>query len=273
MEPRGVSHGRLPGVIMRMVRLIAASLLIAALGFALWASPADGEKPILVFTATGTADIVEKLGNAFTKSTGTPVSVSSGGSPGLSRQILQGAPADLFIPAATTNLTSLAQTGLVDEQSTFVWIRSRLVVIAPSQAAGTLPTPQAIAEPRFHRLALADPDRIPVGIYARQSLSYYRLWDALRERIVPLPDSRSVLASVESGEADLGIVYASDARTTPRVKTVLEFSEESHKPIQYLVCLVAHSGASPAARPFLNFLKSDEARRLLVEAGFIPAFP
>jgi molybdate transport system substrate-binding protein len=250
------------------------ALLSVVLGLPLWAaSPDAGGKPILVFTATGTADIVEKLGKAFTKSSGTPVSVSSGGSPGLSRQILQGAPADLFIPTAITNLASLQQAGLVDEQSTFLWIRSRLVVIAPSQSAEPLATPQAIADPGFRRLALADPDRIPVGIYARQSLSYYRLWDALRERIVSLPDSRSVLTSVESGAADLGIVYASDARTSSRVKTVLEFSEESHKPIQYLVCLVAHSGASPAARPFLSFLKSDEARHLLVEAGFIPAFP
>ena len=258
---------------MRVVCRFAASLLLGALGLPVPAFPATEAKPILVFAATGAASVVEKIGNAFTQRSGTPVSVSSGGSPNLSRQILEGAPADLFIPTGVTNLAGLQQAGLIDEQSTYVWIRNRLVVVAPGQAAGAPASPQEIADPRFRRLALADPERIPAGIYARQSLTFYRLWDALRDRVVPVPDSQSVLTSVESGAADLGITYASDARAAARVKVVLELSEESHKPIQFLVSRVAHPGGSPAVRPFMDFLKSDEARKLLMEAGFVPAFP
>jgi molybdate transport system substrate-binding protein len=162
--------------------------------------------------------------------------------------------------------------GLADEQTTYLWIRSRLVVIAPSQAAGAFSSAQEIADPRFPRLALADPDQVPLGIYSRQSLTHYRLWDALHQRIAPLADGQSVVASVQSGSADLGIVYASDARTSSRVKIVFELAEESHKPIQFFVSLVAHPGASPAARSFLDFLKSEAARRRLIEAGFFPAF-
>jgi len=258
---------------MRMVHRFAALLLSGALGFPALAFSATEGKTVLVFAATGTASVVEKIGKAFTEKSGTPVTVSSGGSPNLSRQILEGAPADLFIPTGVTNLAGLQQAGLIDEQSTYVWIRNRLVVIAPSQTAGALTSPKEIADPRFRRLALADPERIPVGIYARQSLTFYRLWDAMRDRVVPMPDSQSVLTAVESGAAELGIVYESDARANARVKIVLELSEESHKPIQFLVSRVAHPGASPAVRPFMNFLKSDEARKLLMEAGFIPAFP
>ncbi len=258
---------------MRRIRRFTPLLLAGALGFPLWASPAADAKPVLVFAATAAADVVEEIGKAFSEASGVPVRVSSGGSPGLAKRILEGEPADLFIPAGFTTLAKLQPAGLVDDQSTYLWIRSRLVVIAPSQVAGALTSPQEMADPRFRRLALATPGSVPLGTYARQSLKYYRLWDALRQRIVPLPDSQSVLASVESGAADLGIVYACDARTNSRVKIVLELPEESHNPIQYFVALVAHQGASPAVHPFLNFLKSDAARRLLIEAGFIPAFP
>jgi len=255
-----------------MVLRLAATLLAAAFGFPLSASAAD-ENPILVYAATGSSGVLEKIGKRFTEQSGAPVRVSGGGSPGLSRQILAGAPADLLISAGIANLTPLRQAGLIDQQSTYIWMRSRLVVIAPAKRGESLTSVQQIADDRFRRLAVADASRSPVGIYARQSLTFYRIWDALRGRIVEVPDGQSVLTSVESGAADLGIVTASDARTVPGVKIVLELSEESHQPIQYLVSLVAHSGASPAVRPFLSFLKSDETRKLLVEAGFVPAFP
>jgi len=255
-----------------MVRRLAATLLVAAFGFLLSSSAAD-ENPILVYAATGTSGILEKIGKRFTEQSGAPVRVSGGGSPSLSRQILAGAPADFFISAGIPHLAPLRRAGLVDLQSTYVWMRSRLVVIAPARRGESLTSVQQIADDRFRRLAVADAIRSPVGDYARQSLTFYRIWDAVRERVVEVPDGQSVLKSVESGAADLGIVTASDARTVPGVKIVLELSEESHQPIQYLVALVAHSGASPAVGPFKNFLKSDEARKLLVKAGFVPAFP
>src|SRR5262245_37417614 len=241
---------------MRRIRRFTALLLAGALGFPLGASPAaDAKKPVQVFAATAAAGAVEEIGKAFSEASGVPVRVSSGGSPGLAKRILDGEPADLFIPAGFTTLAKLKPAGLVDDESIYLWTRGRLVVIASSQV-GALSSPQEIADPRFRRLALATPGSVPLGTYARQSLTYYRLWDALEKRIVPLPDSLSVLTSVESGAADLGIVCASDALTSSRVKIVLEFPEESHSPIRYFVSLVAHPGASPAARPFLDFLKS-----------------
>ena len=257
---------------MRMPRFFTASLLAGALGFLPSPSPAADSKPVLVFAAKATAGIAEEMGKAFSESSGVPVRVSSGGTPDLARRILEGEPADIFIAAGISNLARLQLAGMVDEQTTYLWIRSRLVVIAPSQTAGALSSSQEIADPRFRRLALADAE-VPLGISSRQSLTHDRLWEVLLPRIVRLTDGPSVLTSVESGAADLGIVYASDARTSSRVKIVLELPEEGHKPIQFFVALVAHTGASPATRSFLDFLKSETARRRLIEAGFIPAFP
>jgi molybdate transport system substrate-binding protein len=267
------SAGRLSGTVARMASLLAVSLLLGVLAYPVEAYPAADKKPILVFATTDAADIVDRIGKAFTKSSGTPVVVTAGASPALTRQILQGAPADLFVPTGAANLVLPQRAGLLDEQSTYVWMRNSLVVIAPSHSAVALTSAQEIADPRFHHLALADPGRVPVGILARQSLNYTELWDAVRERVVPVPDAGSVLTSVGSGEADLGIVFASEARTTSRVKIVFALPDESHGPIQYFVSRVAHSGASADAQGFMSFLKTDEARRLLIEAGFTPAFP
>ena len=258
---------------MRNSRCLIAPLLWALLGVAAPLPLAGESAPVLVFTAASTADVVQKIGKAFTARSGTPVRVSSGGSPSLAQQILKGAPADLFIPAGEGVLSGLRRAGLVDSASSYVWVLNSLVVIAPSDATAVPATPQEIADPRFHRLALADPDLVPAGSYARQSLVYFRVWEAVRGRVIPAPDVRAALAYVESGEADLGIVYATDARITSRVKVVLELPGKSHEEIHYPVSLVAHPGASPAARPFMEFLRSADARKLLVEAGFIPAFP
>jgi molybdate transport system substrate-binding protein len=264
---------RLHGAIMRRAGVLAALLFAGILACPVEASPAADKKPVLVFATTDSAVIVEQIGKVFTKSSGTPVVVTSGASPALARQILQGTPADLFIPTGAANMLLLQRAGLLDEQSTYIWMRNSLVVIAPSSAAVSLTSPREIADPRFRHLALADPERVPVGILARQSLTYTELWSAVRQRVVSLPDAGSVVTSVGSGATDLGIVYASEARTSPRVKIVLALPDESHGPVQYFVSRVARPGASPAVQAFMTFLKNDAARRLLVEAGFIPAFP
>jgi len=262
------------GAFMRIRRLPAVLLLLSgSFKTALPALPAELPKPVMVFTAASTADAVEKIGKAYTGRTGTPVLVSSGASPALAQQILKGAPADVFIPAGGGVLVGLLKAGMVDEGSSFPWVLNRLVVIAPADAGAAPASPWEIADPRFRRLALADPDLVPAGMYARQSLTFFGIWEDVRRRVVPAPDVRSALAYVESGEADLGIVYATDARATSRVKVVLELPEVSHNEIRYPVALVAHPGSSPAARPFMEFLRGNEARKILVEAGFTPAFP
>jgi len=233
----------------------------------------EQSSPVLVAVASSVADTVREIGSAFTQKTGIPVQINAGASGTLGQQLLRGAPADVFIAAAAPALFPLQRAGLVDEGTSFYWISNSLVVIAPATRAAPLSSPEEIAGAKVRHLAMGNPDLVPAGIYGKESLKSLGLWDRIQGRLVPAADDRAALAYVASGEAELGIVYATDVRLEPRVRVVLTLPEKSHTLIRYPAALVARPGGAPGARPFLEFLRGPEARRILIASGFTPAFP
>ena len=249
---------------------LAAAILV--LGSRVEARPeATSAAPVSVFAASATVEVLEKIGAAFTGKTGTPVRVTGGGSPALASRILSGADADVFVASTKGVLAELLQRGMVNEDSSFLWATNSLVVVAPSGAEPPR-SPQEITAGRFRRVALPNPEATVPGPFIRQALTTAGLWEEVQARMVPTKDADQALALLASGEADLAIVYATDARRHPDRRPVLSLSPKSHQVIPYPVVLVAHPGASPYARPFLDFLRSPQARALLEEAGFTPAF-
>jgi molybdate transport system substrate-binding protein len=251
-------------------RFLAAAMLVLGSG-AEARSEAPAVAPVSVFAANGTVEVLEKIGEAFRRKTGTPVQVTGGGSPALAAKILSGANADLFVAASRGVLADLLRKGMVNEDSSFLWATNSLVVVVPS---GTEPprSPQEIAADRFRRVAFPDPEATVVGPFVRQALTTAGVWETVRPRMVPTEDDEKALALLETGEADLAIVYATDARRHSGARAALSLPRDSHQTIPYPVVLVAHPGASPHARPFLDFLRSPQVRTLLEEAGFTPAF-
>jgi len=235
--------------------------------------PADEAQPVEVYAATGVAGALEEIAAVFQKKTGTPVHVTSGGSLALSRQILQGAPADIFVPEGPGALVPLLRVSKVNEQSSHLLATNTLVVAARAGSALPPATPEEIAGERFRQISIADPDATTAGIHAKHSLMSLHLWERLGTKIRISPDVKKALASVESGEADLGIAYATDVRTSEGLAVVLSLPETSHGPIQYIAAFVARPGASRAVRPFLEFLRGPEARKALLDASLTPAFP
>ena len=119
------------------------------------------------------------------------------------------------------------------------------------------------------RLAIADPDSVPAGEYARAALNRLGAWARLSDRIVRGENVRAALAYVARGEAPLGIVYRTDALAEKRVRVVDVFPEDSHPPITYPVALTRH--ARPEAARLVEFLAGDTARQIFVRYGFEPA--
>ena len=226
-----------------------------------------------VYAAPALAGVLEEIATVFQKKTGTPVHVTSGGSWALSRQILQGAPADIFIPEGTVALVPLLRVAKINEQSSHPFAANALVVVARAGRTEPLATPKEITGKKFRRISIADPDVVSAGIQAKRSLMSLHLWEELGARIRISPDVKKALASVESGEADLGIAYVTDARPRAGLAVVLSLPGTSHPPIRYISALVARPGASLAARPFLEFLRGPEARKALLDAGLTPLFP
>ena len=253
-----------------ILRFLAAAILV--FGGGVEACPeAPAAAPVSVFAANGTVEVLEKIGESFTRKTATLVQVTGGTSPALASKILSGANADLFVSSTRGVLAQLLRTGMVNEDSSYLWATNSLVVVAPS---GTEPprSPQEIGAARFRRVAFPNPEATVPGPFVRQALTTAGIWETIRPRMIPTQDAEKALALLEAGEADLAIVYATEARRRSGARAVLTLPHDSHEKIPYLVVLVAHPGASPYARSFLDFLRSPQARTLLEEAGFTPEF-
>jgi molybdate transport system substrate-binding protein len=245
------------------VALLAATLAANAL-----ACTRESRGPVLVFAAASVADLVETLAGEFTAEGGAEIRVSSGASVLLQRQIESGAPADLFISAAVEPADALIAAGLARREDRFDLLGNRLAVVIRRQGPGIdLELPE-LRPPLVETLALGDPRLVPAGQYGREALRWLGLWEVWEGRLTPAPNVRAVLAYVETGVAEAGIVYLTDARISQRLRTAGVFPVESHTPIVYPAVILAASPRRRASEAFLAFLRSSRGRARFEAAGF-----
>lgn len=233
-----------------------------------WAQAEEGK--IRVFAAASLTDVMNDLARQYSQQTGVQVVPVYGGSGTLAKQLEQGAPGDLFISADEKWMQYLKDRRLVQNATVKSWLGNRLVMIAPQTKPLTI---KADASTDINQQApgywcTGDTLFVPVGIYARQSLSSLGWWEKLRNRLVSTQDVRATLNLVERDECDVGIVYASDARASGKVKIAGEFPENSHVPIVYPMALLPE--ASSATMAFYRYLQSPAARQTLISYGFRP---
>lgn len=229
-----------------------------------------GERRVVVFAAASTTEAVTALAERFNARNDVDVVPSFAASSTLARQIESGAPADIYISADRRWMKYLTERGLIDPASRCDLWRNRLVLVAPADSALALdivPGFPLVAALGGGRLAIGDPDHVPSGIYARQALDALGVWPAVADRVVRTADVRAALALVARGEAAAGIIYATDARVSERVRIVGAFPQTSHEPIVYPAGRVAGSD-NPAAAGFLAYLHSNDARATVGRYGF-----
>ena len=245
--------------------LLVLSLLLAPL-----ARAADAPPEITVYAAASLTDALGELGKAYEAMGKGKIVASYASSSDLARQIEHGAPADLFVSADQLWADYLDQRGLLDKPSRIDLLRNELVLVAPAASTVTL----AIA-PKFklaeelgdNRLAVGDPDHVPAGIYARQSLEQLGIWASVEPKLARAGSVRAALLFVERGDCPFGIVYRSDAQSDPKVKVIGIFPETSHSPVVYPAALVA-GHHSAAAVEFLHFLTTPSAMAVFQRYGF-----
>jgi molybdate transport system substrate-binding protein len=235
----------------------------------LLASAASAEE-LTVFAAASLTDALQEIGGSYRNETGTAVGFSFGASSDLARQIVAGAPADVFFSADTAQMDAVEKAGLVAPGDRVDLLSNVLVVIEGAGAISTLAAPADLAGVR--RLALADPEAVPAGVYARKWLESIGLWELLQQRVVPLLDVRAALAAVASGNADAAIVYRTDAALSKRVRIAFEVPKAEGPSILYVVAAIS-SSRNPAARAFVKRLRSAEAARVFEKHGFIVLGP
>jgi molybdate transport system substrate-binding protein len=244
---------------MRLRRAFLAALLLTAT-----ARPARADE-ISVFAASSLTDALQEAAKGFETATGHTVSFNFGGSNDLARQIRAGAPADLFFSADLAQMLALEKDGRVSPVDRIDTLSNTLTVIVPKD--GRLKIAAASDLRSVPHLALANPEAVPAGVYARQYLEAAGVWDAVKGQVVPALDVRAVLAAVEAGHAEAGIVYRTDAALSKRVRVAFEVPREQGPKIVYPLSLV--QGAKPAAILLRDYLVSDAARAIYEKHGFL----
>ncbi|MDX2264239.1 MAG: molybdate ABC transporter substrate-binding protein [Hyphomicrobiales bacterium] len=248
--------------------LIRAAVFFVALCAAGLSARAED---VTVFAAASLTNALQEAGAAYKAATGKTIKFSFASSSVLAKQIEAGAPADIFISADEPWMNYLSEKGLIEEGSRISPIGNTLVLIAPSSDArppillndktdlGSLLGAQG-------RLAVGEPAHVPAGVYAKQALQSLGQWGALEPRLARAENVRAALALVETGEAPLGVVYATDAAASTRVATIAAFPRSAHAPITYPFALVRGHNADAASA--LAFLTGPDALRIFVRLGF-----
>lgn len=252
--------------------LLKMSCLVLLWGLLLLPRPLPAGEPVTltVFAGMGLKDALNEAGRLYAKDhPGVRLQYNFASSGALQKQIEQGAPADLFISASKKQMDALTAAALIESASRRNLVGNTLVLIASREMQGKIKgfadLPDQVA-----RFALGHPESVPAGRYGRQMLEHLHLWPLLEQRLLMAKDVRSVMVYVDSGNADAGLVYASDTLHLQSAAVVASAPADSHEPIIFPAAVVAGSKHKKQAADFLHFLLGPEAARIFLRHKFKP---
>lgn len=250
-----------------MTAVLGVLLLLAG-----WRGAADATQAsntVTVSAAISLSDVLGHVADAYAAAGGGPVRFNFAGSNVLARQIVNGAPVDVFISADERQMEYVARAGRLQPGTRRIVLENRLAVAALPERADAVREAFPRAGAVIRRLAIGDPAAVPAGVYARRYLERQGLWRAYAGRVIPTGNVRAALAAVENGSADAAIVYATDVLPSRRPRIVIEIPREQTPDIRYPAALVAGREPQAAAAQFLSFLESDDARAIFAQHGFL----
>lgn len=222
---------------------------------------------ITVFAAASLTDSLKEIATSYEKATGEKVRFNFAASNTLAHQIQAGAPADIFFSADAAKMDALDAAGLIARETRKNLLGNSLVIITPADGPA-IANAKDLAGPTIKHLSIGDPRAVPAGIYAKAWLEKAGLWAVLQRKIVPAESVRTALAVVESGNAQAGIVYKTDAAISKKVKIVMEIPPPETPAIIYPAAVLKDSRKAVAARKFLAHLAEKEAADTFTRFGF-----
>jgi molybdate transport system substrate-binding protein len=222
---------------------------------------------ITVSAAISLSDALNEIGGEYAKAGGGEIRFNFAASNVLARQIINGAPVDVFVSADQAQMDLAERAGAIAAGSRRKLLTNRLVIV---MAPGVPPVsdPRGLLESRLTRVAVGDPTAVPAGVYAKAYLQHHGVWDAIQGKLVPLANVRAALEAVRTRAAPAAIVYESDAAASASVQLAYVFPEIPSLPIEYPVALTARSPRRSAAERFVRFLQGAEARRIFERFKF-----
>jgi len=222
-------------------------------------------------TVSAAASLKEALGeitSLYSKAQATVAIRNNFGSSGdLQQQIMNGAPVDVFISAAAKQMDELQKKDLIVADTRRDLLTNKLVLIVPADRSDAKEL-KDLTNVSIERIAIGDPRSVPVGQYSEQVLTKLDLMQALEPKLVLANNVRQVLQFVESGNAQAGIVYATDAKTSTKVKVIEIIDAKLYKPIVYPIAVLQKSTNQSSAKSYVEYLSSDPAKTVFEKYGF-----
>ncbi len=245
-----------------------SSLFVAACGTRRMDS--DSQMTTLTISAAASLqDALEAIAPQFSAAhSNIAIDYNFGASGALQQQIEQGAPADVFFSAANKQMDALAEKGLIVPDSRQNLLTNQLVLIAPIDSKLSITELSEIKDADISHFAVGDFRSVPAGQYAEQVFQNLSLLAPLQSKFVFGNNVRSVLSAVASGNADLGMVYATDAALSNRVKVLLTAPADTHSAIVYPIAVIQNSPSPEAAQTFVDFLTTEPAQAIFQTFGF-----
>lgn len=250
------------------LRGISAAVAVA-IGLTVWAPVAFADD-VLIFAAASLRNAMDDAIAGFEKNGGATVKASYAASSALAKQIESGAPADIFISADPNWMDDVQKHNDIQADTRFDFLGNVLVLVEPADSKTSVditPGFPLAAMLGNEKLAMADPDAVPAGLYGKAALTKLGVWDAVEPKVARAQDVRAALLFVSRKEAPFGIVYQTDAAADKGVKIAGVFPPNTYPPIIYPIALTA-STKNPDAAKFLAYLHSDAAKPFFTKQGF-----
>jgi molybdate transport system substrate-binding protein len=257
---------RILGFVVLSVLIFSLVLGIRSLTAPATSSPSGA--PLLVSAAASLTDALGELVPLYAQSSPTAtVRYNFGSSGALQQQIVNGAPADVFISAAKKQMDALQQKKLILADTRRNFLTNQLVLVVPIDST-EISNLKSLSNPQIQQIAIGNPDSVPAGQYAQEALTKSGLGDQLKSKYVLANTVRQVLQFVEAGNADAGLVYLTDAKYSNKVKIVQQIPADLHAPIVYPIAVLKDSRNQTEAQRFVQFLSSNEAKLIFEKYGF-----
>jgi len=233
-------------------------------------APANAQSAtLLIAAAASLQNALEELDPLFERANaGITVNYNFAASGPLQQQIEQGAPVDLFISAATRQMDALQEKNLIVNNTRRNLLTNNLVLVVPRNTTLRLTGFRQLTNPNVKKISVGEPRSVPAGQYAEEVFRNLGLLEQLRPKFVYGNSVRNVLGTVESGNADAGVVYGTDARISDQVRQVATAPSNLHSPIVYPMAVIAASRNQDTARTYAQFLTSSQAQAVFRRYGF-----
>ncbi len=235
-------------------------------------SSSSEKKEVIVLAAASLTDVCGELEKMYEEQhSDIDLVISYAGSGALQTQIEEGAPADVFISAAKKQMSALKDENLMKEDTITDLLENKVVLIVPGEGDSGISDFNDAGSDAVKMIGIGEPESVPAGQYAKTIFTNLGIWDKVEKKANLGTDVRTVLSWVESGEVDCGVVYATDAYTSDKVKIVAEAPEGSCDKVIYPAGVVGDTKHEEEAKAFLEYLKSDEAMKVFEKYGFVKA--